>query len=77
MYFIFIIFIIIVAIENYLSNVMVSVASIRSYSPVRKLQEVMTQQYAEQTIDVEENYYRLKPLEFFETGGLSYYSCLS
>jgi hypothetical protein len=44
---------------------------------VRQLQEVMTQQYAEQTIDVEENYYRLKPLEFFETGGLSYYSCLS
>jgi hypothetical protein len=41
---------------------------------VRELQEVMAQQYAEQTIDVEEKYYRLKPLEFFENGGLSHYS---
>jgi hypothetical protein len=44
---------------------------------VRELQEVMAQQYAEQTIDVEEKYYRLKPLEFFETVGLLHYSCLS
>jgi uncharacterized protein YdiU (UPF0061 family) len=52
-------------------------ASIVNYSLVRELKEVMTQPYAEQSIDVEEKYYRLKPLEFFETGGLSHYSCWS
>ncbi|WP_435806674.1 protein adenylyltransferase SelO family protein [Shewanella psychromarinicola] len=50
-------------------------ASVGNYSLVRELQEVMTQPYADQSIDVEEKYYRLKPLEFFETGGLSHYSC--
>ncbi|MFT4809834.1 MAG: hypothetical protein ACI9LX_003191 [Paraglaciecola sp.] len=52
-------------------------ASIGNHSLVRELQEVMTQPYAEQSIDVEEKYYRLKPLEFFETVGLSHYSCSS
>jgi uncharacterized protein YdiU (UPF0061 family) len=48
-----------------------------NYAPLRELQEVMTQPYAEQSKDVEEKYYRLKPLEFFEVGGLSYMSCSS
>jgi uncharacterized protein YdiU (UPF0061 family) len=52
-------------------------ASIGNYSLVRELQEVMTQPYTEQSIEVEAKYYRLKPLEFFETGGLSHYSCSS
>jgi len=52
-------------------------ASRGNYSLVRELQDVMTQPYAEQSIEVEEKYYRLKPLEFFETGGLSHYSCSS
>jgi uncharacterized protein YdiU (UPF0061 family) len=52
-------------------------ASIGNYSLVRELQEVMTQPYNEQSIEVEAKYYRLKPLEFFETGGLSHYSCSS
>jgi uncharacterized protein YdiU (UPF0061 family) len=52
-------------------------ASKGNYSLVRALQEVMTQPYAEQSVEVEEKYYRLKPLEFFETGGLSHYSCSS
>jgi hypothetical protein len=30
-----------------------------------------------QSKDVEEKYYRLKPSEFFEVGGLSYVSCSS
>ncbi|OED41152.1 hypothetical protein AB833_10365 [Chromatiales bacterium (ex Bugula neritina AB1)] len=47
------------------------------YTLVRELQEVMTQPYAEQSKDVEEKYYRLKPSEFFEIGGLSHYSCSS
>jgi uncharacterized protein YdiU (UPF0061 family) len=52
-------------------------ASIGNYSLVQELQEVMTQPYAEQSIDMEKKYYQLKPLEFFETGGLSHYSCSS
>jgi hypothetical protein len=70
-------FIIIVAIENYLSSVMVSVSEKGNDSLVSQLQEVMSQQYAEQALHVEEKYYRLKPLAFSETGGLSHYSCLS
>jgi uncharacterized protein YdiU (UPF0061 family) len=52
-------------------------ANAGNYSLVRELQEVMTQPYAEQSKEVEEKYYRLKPYEFFELGGLSHYSCSS
>jgi uncharacterized protein YdiU (UPF0061 family) len=52
-------------------------ATAGNYSLVRELQEVMTQPYAEQSKDMEMKYYRLKPSEFFEVGGLSYYSCSS
>jgi len=48
-----------------------------NYALVRELQEVMTQPYAEQSKDVEEKYYRLKPSEFCEVGGLSHLSCSS
>jgi uncharacterized protein YdiU (UPF0061 family) len=48
-----------------------------NYALVRELQDVMTQPYAEQSKDVEENYYKLKPPELFELGGLSHYSCSS
>jgi len=47
------------------------------YSLIQALQEVMTKPYDEQSKEVEEKYYRLKPLEFFEVGGLAYYSCSS
>ena len=52
-------------------------ATAGNYSLVRELQEVMTQPYAEQSEDMEEKYYRLKPSEFFEVGGLSHLSCSS
>jgi uncharacterized protein YdiU (UPF0061 family) len=52
-------------------------ASEGNYSLVRELQEIMTQPYAEQSKDVEEKYYKLKPPEFFKAGGLSHYSCSS
>jgi len=52
-------------------------ATAGNYSLIRELQEIMTQPYAEQSQDVEEKYYRLKPSEFFEVGGLSYVSCSS
>lgn len=52
-------------------------ASTGDYSLIRELQEVMTQPYAEQSKEIEDKYYRLKPLEFFELGGLSHLSCSS
>jgi uncharacterized protein YdiU (UPF0061 family) len=52
-------------------------ATAGDYTLVRELQEVMTQPYAEQSTDMQDKYYRLKPPEFFEVGGLSYYSCSS
>lgn len=44
---------------------------------VRELQEVVTQPYAEQSKEIEEKYYKLKPSEFFDVGGLSHLSCSS
>lgn len=52
-------------------------AAVGNYALVRELQEVMTQPYAEQSKEVEEKFYRLKPSEFRELGGLSHYSCSS
>ena len=52
-------------------------ATAGNYSLIRELQDVMTQPYAEQSKDVEDKYYRLKPPEFFEVGGLSHLSCSS
>ncbi|MFT5033489.1 MAG: hypothetical protein ACI9OO_001421 [Bacteroidia bacterium] len=52
-------------------------ASAGDYSLIRELQDVMTQPYAEQSKDLEDKYYRLKPVEFFEVGGLSHLSCSS
>ncbi len=48
-----------------------------NYSLIREMQEVMIKPYAEQSKDVEEKYYRLKPSEFFEVGGISHISCSS
>ncbi len=48
-----------------------------NYALVRELQDVLTQPYAEQSKEVEDKYYRLKPTEFCELGGLSHYSCSS
>lgn len=48
-----------------------------SYELIRELQEVMTQPYAEQSEEVEEQYYRLRPSELNNLGGLSHYSCSS
>ncbi len=45
------------------------------YSAVRKLQEVMTQPYAEQ--DAESRFYALRPASAFGTGGISHMSCSS
>jgi uncharacterized protein YdiU (UPF0061 family) len=52
-------------------------ASIGDYALVRALQDVMTHPYDEQSQEVEDKFYKLKPTEFFEAGGLSHYSCSS
>ncbi|WP_187292363.1 protein adenylyltransferase SelO [Paraglaciecola psychrophila] len=52
-------------------------ATAGNYALVRELQKIMTQPYAEQSKEIEDKYYRLKPFEFFELGGTSYYSCSS
>nr|Q9RA11.1 RecName: Full=Protein adenylyltransferase SelO [Moritella marina]BAA89392.1 unnamed protein product [Moritella marina ATCC 15381] len=52
-------------------------ATAGDYSLIQELQAVMTQPYAEQSKELEDKYYRLKPLEFFEVGGLSHLSCSS
>jgi len=47
------------------------------YTLVRELQAVMTKPYAEQSQAVEDRYYRLKPREFANLGGISHMSCSS
>jgi len=52
-------------------------ASQGDYSLVRELQEVLNDPYGEQSKEIEDKYYRLKPKEFFNAGGVSHYSCSS
>jgi uncharacterized protein YdiU (UPF0061 family) len=47
------------------------------YSLVRELQDVLNAPYDEQSQEIEEKYYRLRPREFFNSGGVSHYSCSS
>ena len=47
------------------------------YTLVRELQEVLSKPYDEQSIEVENKYYRLRPQEFLGAGGVSHYSCSS
>jgi len=47
------------------------------YAALRELQQVMTQPYAEQSKAVEDKYYRLKPPEVSNLGGVSHMSCSS
>lgn len=47
------------------------------YSLIKELQNVFSDPYNEQSSDVEEKYYRLRPEIFFNAGGISHYSCSS
>ena len=47
------------------------------YAPIKELQEIMTNPYAEQSEAIEEKYYREKPSEFFDIAGISHVSCSS
>lgn len=47
------------------------------YSLIQELQQVMTSPYDEQSKDIEEKYYRLKPQQYFNRAGVSHVSCSS
>lgn len=47
------------------------------YTLIKELQEVLSYPYDEQSKEVEDKYYRLKPKEYFNAGGVSHYSCSS
>ena len=47
------------------------------YSLIKELQDVFSCPYEEQSKKTEEKYYRLKPDQFFYSGGISHYSCSS
>jgi uncharacterized protein YdiU (UPF0061 family) len=48
-----------------------------NYTLVKELQEVLSHPYDEQSQEIEDKYYRLKPKVFFDAGGVSHYSCSS
>ncbi|GAM75770.1 selenoprotein [Vibrio ishigakensis] len=47
------------------------------FSLIHELQQILASPYEEQSKQVEEKYYRLRPLEYFSAGGVSHYSCSS
>ena len=47
------------------------------YSLIKEMQEVMTNPYDEQSQEIEDKYYCLKPSAFFEVAGISHISCSS
>ena len=52
-------------------------AAAGDYQLIHELQEVLSKPYEEQSQDIEDKYYRLKPKTFFNAGGISHYSCSS
>ncbi|OJF69258.1 hypothetical protein BK026_10905 [Alteromonas sp. V450] len=48
-----------------------------NFTHIHELQQVLTAPYDEQTEAVEKKYYQRRPLEFFNAGGVSHYSCSS
>ncbi len=48
-----------------------------SYALVEELQGVLTNPFDEQSSEIEDKYYRLRPEEYFVSGGVSHYSCSS
>jgi uncharacterized protein YdiU (UPF0061 family) len=47
------------------------------YTLIKELQEVMSKPYEEQSKEIEEKYYRLKPTHYFNLAGVSHLSCSS
>ncbi len=47
------------------------------YEPMRKLHEIMSDPYAEQTSEIASYYYEKRPIDYFGIGGISHISCSS
>ena len=47
------------------------------FTPIHELQKILTAPYDEQSKEIENKYYQLRPLEFFGAGGVAHYSCSS
>ncbi|GAL33556.1 selenoprotein O and cysteine-containing homologs [Vibrio maritimus] len=47
------------------------------YSLIHELQQVFSEPYGEQGKEQEAKYYQLRPLELFDVGGVTHYSCSS
>ena len=47
------------------------------FTPIHELQKILTAPFDEQSKEVENKYYQLRPLEFFSAGGVAHYSCSS
>ncbi len=52
-------------------------ASDGDYTLVKELQDVLCHPYEEQSTEIEDKYYRLRPKKFFNSGGITHYSCSS
>ncbi len=48
-----------------------------NYDKIKDLQTIFNYPYEEQSSEIDQKYNRLKPIEFFNTGGISHYSCSS
>lgn len=48
-----------------------------NYTLIREMQEVMTNPYLEQSKEIEDKYYKVKPSEFFKIAGISHITCSS
>jgi uncharacterized protein YdiU (UPF0061 family) len=47
------------------------------YDPVRQLQHILNDPYATEAHDQADIFYRMKPRQFANCGGISHYSCSS
>ncbi|GAK87562.1 selenoprotein O and cysteine-containing homologs [Vibrio ponticus] len=47
------------------------------FTLIHELQAVLANPYQEQSQQVDDKYYQLRPLEYFAKGGVSHYSCSS
>ncbi|WP_295041792.1 protein adenylyltransferase SelO family protein [Sulfuricurvum sp.] len=52
-------------------------AEMGEYTLIHELQAIMCDPYAEQSPEIEEKYYRKKPIEYFRRAGISHISCSS
>ena len=48
-----------------------------NYKNIKELQSIFSNPYEEKSLEIQQKYDRLKPLKFFNYGGVSHYSCSS